>query len=214
MAKWGHHAEAVATLLAFDCYLRIGELTRLTYADVLQPNDIRAGSAYTGMALRLGITKTGRNQSVTLVNEQVQTVLLKYLNAFPFLSQQRIFPFSPGSFRALMRVVASALGVGHIPYVPHSLRHGGATFDFLRGHTVEQIMFRGRWVAMNSARRYIQTSRALLIMLEIPKSLGQLAAVLAPSVDSVLLMLMESVPKRGAQRVCFSDKVTILELDT
>ena len=56
MAKWGHHAEAVATLLAFDCYLRIGELTRLTYADVLQPNDIRAGSDYTGMALRLGIS--------------------------------------------------------------------------------------------------------------------------------------------------------------
>jgi hypothetical protein len=92
--------------------------------------------------------------------------------------------------------VAETLGVGHIPYVPHSLRHGGATFDYLRGRTVEQIMFRGRWVAMESARRYIQTSRALLIMLHIPAQLGQTAAMLAPHVDALLPLLMDSVQQR------------------
>jgi integrase len=204
MAKWGRHAEAVATLLAFDCYLRVGELTRLTYADVLQPNDSRVGAAYTGMALRLGITKTGPNQSVTVANPQVQTVLLHYLAGFPFLSQQRIFAFSAGGFRLLLRQVADVLGVGHIPYVPHSLRHGGATFDYLRGHTVEQIMFRGRWVAMESARRYIQTSRALLIMLHIPPQLGHTAAAVAPHVDALLPLLMDSVKiKQHRARVRF-----------
>lgn len=203
MAKWGRHAEAVATLLAFDCYLRVGELTRLTYADVLQPNDPRVGSAYTGMALRLAVTKTGPNQSVTLSKPQVQTVLLHYLNAFPFLSEQRIFPFTPDAFRLLMKQVAETVGLGHIPYVPHSLRHGGATFDYLRGHTVEQIMFRGRWAAMESARRYIQTSRALLIMLRIPPELGHTAAVLAPHVDSLLPLLMDSVQSKQRPRVRF-----------
>ena len=196
MAKWGRHAEAVATLLAFDCYLRVGELTRLTYEDVLQPNDPRVGSAYTGMALRLGVTKTGPNQSVTLAKPQVQTVLLHYLGAYPFLTHQRIFPFSPDAFRLLLRQVAEALGLGHIPYVPHSLRHGGATYDYLRGHTVEQVMFRGRWVAMESARRYIQTSRALLIMLHIPAQLGYTAAIMAPHVDSLLPLLMDSVQQQ------------------
>jgi len=203
MAKWGRHAEAVATLLAFDCYLRVGELTRLTYADVLQPNDPRVGSAYTGMALRLSVTKTGPNQSVTLAKPQVQTVLLHYLGAYPFLAHQRIFPFSPDSFRLLLKQVSDALGVGHIPYVPHSLRHGGATYDYLRGRTVEQIMFRGRWVAMESARRYIQTSRALLIMLQIPPQLGHTAAVVAPHVDSLLPLLMDSV-LQSRTRVRFS----------
>lgn len=204
MAKWGRHAESVATLIAFDCYLRVGELTRLTYADVLQPNDPRVGSAYTGMALRLGVTKTGPNQSVTIAREQVQTVLLHYLGAYPFLANQRIFPFSPDSFRLLLKQVAHALGVSHIPYVPHSLRHGGATYDYLRGHTVEQIMFRGRWAAMESARRYIQTSRALLIMLQIPPQLGHTAAVVAPHVDSLLPLLMDSVQQQRRARVRFS----------
>jgi len=204
MAKWGRHAEAVATLVAFDCYLRVGELTRLTYADVLQPNDPRVGSAYTGMALRLGVTKTGPNQSVTLAKPQVQTVLLHYLGAYPFLAHQRIFPFTPDSFRLLLKQVSESLGVGHIPYVPHSLPHGGATYDYLRGHTVEQIMFRGRWVATESARRYVQTSRALLIMLQIPVQLGHTAAVVAPEVDSLLPLLMDSVQRRRNPRVGFS----------
>jgi hypothetical protein len=155
------------------------------------------------MALRLGITKTGPNQSVTVANPQVQTVLLHYLAGFPFLLQQRIFAFSPGGFRLLLRQVADALGVGHIPYVPHSLRHGGATFDYLRGHTVEQIMFRGRWVAMESARRYIQTSRAFLIMLHIPPQLGHTAAAVAPHVDALLPLLMDSVRIRQRARVRF-----------
>src|ERR1700674_2253068 len=29
MAKWGRHAEAAATLVAFDCFLRVGEMTRI-----------------------------------------------------------------------------------------------------------------------------------------------------------------------------------------
>jgi hypothetical protein len=133
----------------------------------------------------------------------VQTVLLHYLRAYPFLTHQRIFPFTPDSFRLLLRQVSESLGVGHIPYVPHSLRHGGATYDYLSGHTVEQIMFRGRWVATESARRYIQTSRALLIMLQIPVQLGHTAALVAPQVDTLLCLLMESVQRRRNGRVGF-----------
>ncbi len=79
MAKWGHHAEAVGTLLSFDCYLRVGELTRLRYCDVVLPNDPRTGSAHTTMALRLAVTKTGPNQWVSLRSKQVSSALLFYL---------------------------------------------------------------------------------------------------------------------------------------
>jgi integrase len=199
LAKWGHHAEAVGTLLSFDCYLRVSELTKLRYSDVVMPGDPRTGSAHRTMALRLAVTKTGLNQWVSLGRERVTKALLFYLNAFPFLSDSLVFPFTPSSFRSLLRAVSSSLGLGHIPYVPHSFRHGGATCDYLRGATIEQIMFRGRWVAMESARRYIQTSRALLIMLDIPAELNQAGLVLAPRIADMLHFLMESVPLRRSR---------------
>lgn len=197
MAQWGHHAEAVATLLAFDCLLRVGELTRLTFHDVVLPHDPRMGSAYTGMVVRLARAKTGLNQSVRLLNPQVQAALHAYLLAHPFLARDRIFPFSPASFRLLIRQVADSRGLHDIPYVPHSFRHGGATYYHLRGATIEQIMFRGRWVALGSARRYIQTAQAMLTVLNIPAGLNQTGLQLAPHIDLVLAHLRATVPSAG-----------------
>lgn len=199
MAKWGRHAEAVATLLAFDCFLRVGELTRILYHDVVMPNDPRMGSAHTGMVVRLARAKTGLNQSVSLENVQVQRALHQYLQAYPFLEEDRIFPFTPSSFRTLIKDVANSLGLGEIPYVPHSFRHGGATYSHLRGATIEQIMYRGRWVALESARRYIQTARALLIIQTIPQRLNDTGRVLAPTIDVVLGHLMSKVPSTAKQ---------------
>ena len=62
LSRSGHHAQALACLLAFDCYLRVGEMTSLRACDVIMPNDPRMGSAFTSMALRLPKTKTGLNQ--------------------------------------------------------------------------------------------------------------------------------------------------------
>ena len=205
MSKWGRHAEAVATLLSFDCLLRVGELTRLEYHDVIMPNDPRMGSAHTGMIVRLAKAKTGLNQSVSLESEQVQVLLYAYLRAHPFRARDRIFPFSPASFRMLIRRVARTLGLHGIPYVPHSFRHGGATHAFQRGARIEDIMYRGRWVSLESARRYIQTARALLIMLDIPSSLNQTGVTLAPHIGVVIQHLMATVPPaaRHTRRVRF-----------
>lgn len=194
MTKWGRHAEAVATLLAFDCFLRVGELTRIRFHDVVMPNDPRIGSVDVRMAIRLARAKTGLNQSVSVEAPIVQQSLHAYLLAYPFLATDRVFPFSPSSFRSLIRDVAGALGLSAIPYVPHSFRHGGATHHFLRGSSIEQIMYRGRWVALESARRYIQTARALLIMLTIPAQLHDAGRALAPHIGEILIMMMESIP--------------------
>ena len=75
-------------------------------------------------------------------------------------------------FRLLIREVAESLGLGDIPFVPHSFRHGGATYLFQRNTPIQNIMFRGRWAALESARRYVQTARALLMMLDIPEHLN------------------------------------------
>ena len=196
MSKWGRHAEAVATLLAFDCYLRVGELTRLTYADVAQPHDPRFGDAHRSMALRLAVTKTGPHQSVDVKRLAVARVLLAYLKQFPFLADDRIFAFTPTSFRTLLSQVALSVGLGHIAYVPHSFRHGGATSDFLSGATIEQVQYRGRWESMRSARRYIQTARALLILQDVPRALNDAGRVLARQIGPLLRLLWDSVPSK------------------
>jgi integrase len=217
MAKWSLYPHSIATLVAFDCYLRVGELTRIRYCDVVQPNDPRMGSVHSTMALRLPDTKTGLNQWVSLQSPSVAQALHSYLRARPFQSSELIFPFAPHQYRQLIRSVALTLGVGHIPYVPHSLRHGGATSDFLRGHTIEQIMYRGRWKSMESARRYIQTGRALLVTLSLPAHLHEtglaLSVGLVPVLDSLGTFPLRGrsldqpvrVPPPAGRRVRFAD---------
>ena len=194
MAKWSLYPHSIATLLAFDCYLRVGELTRIRYCDVVQPSDPRMGSAHATMALRLPVTKTGENQWVSLQNQSVAQALHRYLHARSFHSRELLFSFTPHQYRQLLRSVAFTLGVGHIPYVPHSLRHGGATSDFLHGRTIEQIMFRGRWKSMESARRYIQTGRALLVTLDLPAHLHAVGLTLASDLVPALSSLVPSHP--------------------
>lgn len=205
MAKWGYHAEAVGTLLSFDCYLRVGELTRIRYKDVLLPQDPRVGLAHTAMAVRLAHTKTGPNQSVSISRQAVADTLLTYLQSYPFLAKDFVFPFTPASFRHLITQVAASCGLSHIPYVPHSFRHGGATHDFLQHSTIEQIMFRGRWAAMKSTRRYIQTARALLMMIQLPARLNKSGIILSNNLHNAMKLFMDSVARRrtGRRRVTF-----------
>ena len=53
-------------------------------------------------------------------------------------------------------------------YVFHSLRHGGATHDYLAGVPLEEILHHGRWASVASARHYIQAGRALLMATALP----------------------------------------------
>ena len=202
MAQSGFHSSAIALLLSFDCYLRVGEMVRLTRADVIMPNDPRMGRSHTAMALRLGRTKTGLNQWVSIRDTAVADLLQFWMQrtARGARSSDSVFPFSPTHFRRLLRSTAVALGVGHIPYVPHSLRHGGATADFLGGSTIEQVMFRGRWKSMESARRYIQAGRALLAMQEVPRELNEEGIIFDDELFDVLTCIMLSVPMAVTSR--------------
>ena len=198
MSSSGHHAAAVALLLSFDGYLRVGEMTRLVARDIIVPNDSRVGSAYTGMALALGKTKTGLNQSVTIRRESVTNVMMHWMRSQGLLhhsaSRQLVFPFSPAYFRRVLHSTKESLGLGATPYVPHSLRHGGATYDFMRGASINDVMLHGRWQQMKSASRYVQTGRALLAANAVPPRLNQQGLFLSDRLERVLTRLMDTVP--------------------
>ena len=197
-ARSGFHAPAVAMLVGFDCYLRVGELTRIRRRDVVMPHDARFGRSHTSMAVCLARTKTGLNQSVALRNPDVAAILCAWVRALPATSANDnplVFPFSPDHLRRLMRDACVKLQVGHTAYVPHSLRHGGATADFLRTGSIEQVQFRGRWKSMESLRTYVQTARALLAAQEVPPALNELGMRLSDSLVSVMAHLLRSVPE-------------------
>ena len=196
MSKWGYHSCAVGLLLSFDCYLRVSELVHLQRVDVVMLNDPRMGRAHQGMALRLAKTKTGVNQSVDVRSPVVVRLLQFWMRHTEEDARDTdlVFPFSPSRFRKLIRAVCSVLDLEDIPYVPHSLRHGGATADYMRGDNIDQIMFRGRWKSMESARRYIQQGKAMLAMRRIPQRLNDLGQLLEPLIVEVISIMAVQVP--------------------
>ena len=200
MASWGYHAESVGVLLAFDCLLRVGELTRLVVSDIIRKNDPRVGSAHPTMAVRLRHTKTGKNQWVSLNNPIVASVLDNFLRTQSLQSEDQVFSFSPGQFNRLLHSVASALHVDHIPYVAHSFRHGGATCAYLSGSTIEQIVHRGRWRRLESARRYIQAGPALMASWTIPAALNRDGRIINQNLIDVMTFLQQTVPWHRRQQ--------------
>ena len=181
MAAKVHLNLGLATLLAFDCYLRVGELVGLRRCDVADTGDSRMGSAYHGMSLRLVHTKTGNNQWVTVRNTDVITMVRCLIRGMPVSSTQRLFPVSASTYRKQFKASCADLGLSP-DYVPHSLRHGGATHDHITGVPLEEILRHGRWAAVKSARHYVQSGRALLLATAVPAEVAALARKLSANV--------------------------------
>ena len=190
LAKQGLHAEAVGCLLAFDCLLRVSELTNIRYSDAALPLDARFGSSHVRMAVRLASTKTGANQSVALTEPAVEQVLLHYLSVRSWAAADFIFPFSPARFRRALARVAADCGLDALQLVPHSFRHGGATRAALMGDSVESIMLRGRWKALESVKNYLQMARARLLLQQIPAAAAQLGTVLLRTLVPCMRLLL------------------------
>jgi integrase len=173
---------AIGVLLAFDCFLRCGELVNLHAKDVADAGDHRLGTEYSGMALRLRKTKTGSNQWVEVDDPAVKLLVRVLLQSCPS-KRSLLFPFTSSHFRSLFKQAVQSLGLQH-NYIPHSLRHGGATRWHLLGRSMEDIMVRGRWASSKSARRYVQSGRALLLSLHIPEAVAVAAQVFADNLLS------------------------------
>jgi integrase len=203
LAKRGEHAMAVACLLAFDGYLRVREYLRLEYRDVARMSDPRLGAAHTNMAIRLARAKTGVNQWVSVRDPSVMAALADYLDSRKWQPDKRVFPFGASRWRRCIADVCASLGVTDVRIVPHSFRHGGATRDYLRGYTIEQIMLHGRWRSMSSAQRYIQQGPAMLLLNTMPAGLVDTARTLEPYLPECLEYLRSTVPAAAAYTVRF-----------
>lgn len=175
LAFSGQWRAGVGVLLAFDCFLRVGELTGLRCDDIADSKDPRVSTSFRGMALRLRSTKTGPNQWVEVSDTRVQKLLRALRSGSR--GSDLLLGISADRFRRLFKAACAALDLSP-RYVPHSLRHGGATSCHLQGMSIEQILLRGRWASSKTAKRYIQSGRAMLLSMETPPALVPLLPIL------------------------------------
>ncbi len=73
-----------------------------------------------------------------------------------------LFQLTYAQLRAQFRMALRFVGLagGRVGF--HSIRHGGATTLYLKGHTLDAIAHAGRWRSLTTARRYVQQGAALL----------------------------------------------------
>jgi integrase len=174
---------AVLTFLMFDTYLRVSEATAIILADISLPAQSVPGG------IRLPKTKTGQNQSVLIHNNFLWSLLRRHLSAIPLRPNDRIFSVSAAIFSREMSQALVALGLGAFGFTPHSLRHGGASFDHLSEVPLADIISRGRWRQQKSAQRYIQSGRALLLSSRLPVSVLQVDQEWQSNPEQFLLSL-------------------------
>ena len=142
--------------------------------DVGDDHDGRLGSAHRGVVLRLRKTKSGVNQSVRVSDPAVVHLLRDVVASTP-RPDALLFGFRAAWYRRLLRLACRHLGLA-AAYVPHSLRHGGATYMAQRGVPVATIMKHGRWASVKITNRYLQDGEALLLALSVPTYTARLGA--------------------------------------
>ena len=150
----GNLEMAVATILSFDCYLRVEEAVSRKREDFIFAERPKEGNV--GILI-LPSTKTKKNQSVT-IRSMIVYHLLKRLLARNHSNQ--VSQFTDKEFRKSLHELQEDpifdIPIHHI--TPHSFRYGGATHDF--SHQIlnfADVMERGRWDRAKTTKQYLQT---------------------------------------------------------
>ena len=183
LVVWGHPAMAVALLLAFHCYLRIGELLRVEARDYVPASPRGLGNSHS--FLHIPKAKTGAQQDVIITDPEVAWLLALAVRAAHVLQPMtapgfvRVFPYGERVFRSLFAQCAASYGIPR-QIVPHSMRHGGATHDFVSGaRSADEVRIRGRWRMEKSMQHYVGAMRSALATLHVPERAMWCGAALA-----------------------------------
>ena len=97
----------------------------------------------------------------------------------------KLFDFSVQQYRLIFTRTMKILGIDHIHFTPHSIRHGAATDAFLRGISSDIIQERGRWSTDKARKIYIQSTRSHAIQLQIPTKLANTAHTLTTNILAI-----------------------------
>lgn len=170
LTEQGLRKSAMALHLCFEGYMRAMELLCLSQSDMVYPGDPRLpASNVTGHSSGCVIrwAKTGLNQFVPLSDD----VLLRQVRSLGDTnSDDLLFGRSYSQLSDDLKACSTYFGHQSHHYTLHSLRHGGATNDFLSGVPLDSIILKGRWAQMRTCKRYLQAGQGLLAAASVSSS--------------------------------------------
>eukprot|EP00959_Pyramimonas_sp_CCMP1952_P399836 8377632-Pyramimonas_sp.AAC.1 len=82
----------------------------------------------------------------------------------------RLWSASSRAFHSAFRTGLQHIGCEHFPFVPSSLRRGGATREYLLSGDLSKVTVRGRWCPQRTAKTYIQDGAAILAEMRFQQS--------------------------------------------
>ena len=164
---WGFTRAACVIVIAFDSFLRTGEMLGLA------PEMFSRSDAHKFAVLRLDQTKTSRRkpkaaEAICIRDPLVLRALNCVLSSAPLrLPGDRLLDMSSIQFQSLFGRAVRFFGLEHLGFKPYSIRRGGATLHFRLNGDMHRTVLRGRWLSSRSARVYIEDGLASLATLHL-----------------------------------------------
>lgn len=73
---------------------------------------------------------------------------------------ETLLNISANQFRSMLKLFCSFLHLEPCNFSGYSLRRGGASHAFASGQTLDQLLVKGRWQSVKTARVYLDSGRA------------------------------------------------------
>ncbi len=129
----------------------------------------------------------GRVQRVTV--HDCMVIILAQCAWLAWPRQAKLVPFNLVEFSRWFRAALTHWGLPQSRFTPAGLRTGGATYAYLCGGSVEQLMWRGRWEMLTSLKHHVQESASTLATAQLPPEAAERLVALASGLCAVLYAL-------------------------
>eukprot|EP00438_Fugacium_kawagutii_P019039 Skav208706 [mRNA] locus=scaffold42:536207:536815:+ [translate_table: standard] len=150
---------AALTLVGFAAFLRTGEITHLEVSHV----QVNEQNGHIFLALPATKTSKSRFESVVIHDQLLASLVREVLDSS---CTPLLFNGTPNQFRQQLQLYLNFLHLADLNFTGYSLRRGGASHAFANGQTFDQLLVRGRWQSVKTARQYLDSGRAELIQLQ------------------------------------------------
>ena len=146
---------------AFFGLLRPGEIFNLKKGDIGIPNQLAFGRPCVTIQVRKpkNFRQLGHQQFVVITQPDVCN-WLTWLHHVTEANDSPLWKSSGSEFRSLFKSCCLKLWGRAHPFVPASLRAGGATFKFDECADINRLRLEGRWSNVQSLEHYIQVAKA------------------------------------------------------
>ena len=151
-------------VVGFTLFLRTGELLALKAKDVVL--------SHQGGVIFLASTKGAKRSLIPF--ERVEITEKATVQALRALLKGKqpgdlLWTQSRPTFMSLWHGLVDALHLSGCNFFPYSLRRGGATSAYRAGSTLDQLVTKGRWQHVATARLYLDMGLQSLVALTLPK---------------------------------------------